>query len=138
MKKLLSISLASMIFFSGMHISIASHFCGGNLAAVKWSLSGEMATCGMETGDNSSSEQENITSACCLNQLSFYSVDNNYNISSTQLPEPSCKVIPLIYAPFDLFLCSSTKTFSNFTNVFPPGLFSPSAVNLPDICVFRI
>jgi hypothetical protein len=138
MKKFLAILLASMVFLSGMHISIASHFCGGELAAVKWSFSGELATCGMETGDNSSPEQENISSACCHNQLSFYSIDNNYNISVPQLQEPTYKVITQIYAPVDLLLYTSSKTFSSFTNVFPPGQVSVSTVSLPDICVFRI
>jgi hypothetical protein len=138
MRKTLSILLASMLLLSGMHISIASHFCSGELAAVKLSFSGELATCGMETGDYSSSEQENISSACCHNQLSFNSVDNNYNISSPQLQEPTYKVIPQIYALVDLLAYSSTKTFSSFTNVFPPGQISSSAVSLPDICVFRI
>jgi hypothetical protein len=138
MKKSFSILLASFLFLSGMHLSIASHYCGKELAAMKWSFSGELATCGMEAAENSSSGQEYITSACCHNQLSFYSVDNNYNITSLQLQEPIFKVVLQLFAPLCLLSHTSTNICSNFTNVFPPGLATINSVSLPDICVFRI
>jgi len=31
-----------------MHISIATHFCGDRISATKLSVSGELASCGME------------------------------------------------------------------------------------------
>jgi len=46
MKKLLSILFAGMLLLSGMHMSMATHLCGGELAAVKWSFSGEMQVAG--------------------------------------------------------------------------------------------
>jgi uncharacterized protein YxeA len=48
MKKIFSILFAVMVVLSGMHISISTHICGGEIAAVKLSVSAVKATCGME------------------------------------------------------------------------------------------
>ena len=52
MKKIVSAFLALLLLISGMHLSVASHYCGGMLAQVKWSFDKELATCGMEGEHN--------------------------------------------------------------------------------------
>jgi hypothetical protein len=138
MKKVFSILMAFLILISGMHLSVASHFCGGELAAVKWSLSGKLATCGMEKDANTPDNQESIASDCCHNQLAFCKTDYNFDISSIQLKQPSFKIIKMMVATENLIAYSPAKTFSNFTNVIPPGQISSSTVSITDICVFRI
>jgi hypothetical protein len=85
MKKLLAISFAFFIVLSGMHLSIATHFCGGEVADVKWSFFGKKATCGMEKTQQTCLAHHKIKSNCCHNIIAFYSVDNNYSPSSIQI-----------------------------------------------------
>ncbi|MDD4970984.1 MAG: hypothetical protein PHT07_16270 [Paludibacter sp.] len=139
MKKLFSILFAGMILLSGMHLSIASHFCGGELAAVKWSVLDEKAGCGMEmvkpvNSVNKTIEAEN----CCKDEMSFYALDNNYNPSTTQLNPPVNQLLQVFYIPTTLNIQFLNTNHSTNTNVQPPGQFLASAVKLPDICVFLI
>ena len=48
MKKFISISLTFLLLAALFHFSIATHYCGGTIAATKISLSGKLASCGME------------------------------------------------------------------------------------------
>ena len=41
MKNVISIPLALLILFTGINVQIASHYCGGNFAAAKVSLTGK-------------------------------------------------------------------------------------------------
>jgi hypothetical protein len=47
-KKIVSISLLFLTLTALLHLSIATHYCGGMKAASKISFSGKLATCGME------------------------------------------------------------------------------------------
>lgn len=138
MKKLFSILFAVMILLSGMHLSLATHICSGEVAATKWSFDDEMATCGMESGNDAKPAENSFTSECCQDQISFYSVDNNYNPSSTQINEPVKQLLQVFDIPKVIgILFNYTNSTSN-TYVQPPGNYIASAVSLPDICVFRI
>jgi hypothetical protein len=136
MKKLFSILFAALILLSGMHLSMASHYCEGELAAVKWSLDDEMASCGMATDHQTI--PNGYSEECCHDELAFYEVDNNYNPSNFQLNQPTDQLLQVFYIPENSgLLLHSTKLTTN-TNVQPPGNYIASAVSLPDICVFRI
>ncbi len=139
MKKLFSILFASLLLLSGMHISMATHYCGGELAGVKWSFDDEKANCGMEMPGETDSNKSGIShESCCKDEMSFFAVDNNYNASTFQLNQPTDQLLQVFYIPENLgLLLHSTKLSSN-TNVQPPGKFLACAVSLPDICVFRI
>ena len=127
-----------MLLLSGMHMSMATHICGGKLAAVKWSFSGENASCGMENDNKAHSGDYGFSSACCQNQMAFYAVDNNYNPSTFQINKPVYQFLQFLYVPESIaFQCYNTN-FSAKTNVHPPGNFLTCSVSLPDICVFRI
>jgi len=139
MKKLFSILFATMILLSGMHLSLATHLCAGEIAAVKWSLSDEKASCGMEMAQPVSSSDKSISSEnCCKDEISFYAVDSNFNPSSIQINKPVDQLLQVFYIPTDSGILFDTANQSSNTNIQPPGYYFASAVNLPDICVFLI
>ena len=49
MKKTVTILSAFLILLSGVHFTIATHYCNERLAGTKISLSGKTASCGMES-----------------------------------------------------------------------------------------
>jgi hypothetical protein len=138
MKKLFSISFALLIFLSGMHFSIATHICGGEVAAVKWSFSGEKATCGMENPKQTCPARNSIASNCCQNEIVVYAVDNNYNPSSYQIKEVTKNLLQVFYVPVSISLYSFIAENSLSSNTIPPDIALTSAVSLADICIFRI
>jgi hypothetical protein len=138
MKKVFSILFASLIILSGMHFSIAQHLCGGTVAAVRWSFSGQEATCGMESPVKKVPSHNGFSSNCCQNNIHFLTVDKNYSPTSFHLKESPIQTsltysVPVnnLYYPADLFFAS--LKFSS-----PPDKLSASVVDLADICVFRI
>ncbi len=139
MKKLFSIVFAALILLSGMHLSLATHICGGELAAVKWSLVDEKASCGMAIDKQINTTANTITAeSCCKDETSFFAVDSNYNPSTIQINEPVNQLLQVFYIPETIgFQFSNTRSSVNAT-IQPPGKFIASAVSLPDICVFRI
>ena len=138
MKKLFSISFAFLILLSGMHISIATHFCGGEVAAVKWSLSEQKATCGMDKRTQSCPADKDMISGCCHNEISTYNIDNNYTPSFFQLKKVSKTPLQVFNVPVSTLFNLSFAVSSSRNNVSPPDISSPSAVSLADICIFRI
>ena len=141
MKKTLSILAVLLVVAAMLHFSVARHYCGGELVASKISLSGALATCGMEGDEgNCPHEQsgEHIKSHCCDDVLAFYCIDNNYTPASNaftgfdqvkiQAPvltiENPVRIVFLIDRPL--------------TGIGPPGQIMTSAVDLPEIRVFRI
>jgi len=139
MKKLFSILFAALILLSGMNLSLASHYCGGELSAVKWSLNDAKAGCGMElAATKTSSDKSFEAQSCCKDEISFYTVDHNYNQSTHQINEPVHQLLQVFYIPETIgFHFFNTSSSVNAT-IHPPGKFIASAVSLPDICVFRI
>lgn len=139
MKKLLSISFAFLILLSGMHFTIATHFCGGELAASKVSFSGELATCGMEDPvDKCSSTGNHLDSDCCKNEVSVLSVDHNFSPSFTVFKIFSPNLLQVFEVPACLQIHSLTAVNLICTNVSSPGNFLVNDVSLPKICVFLI
>jgi len=138
MKKLFSILLAGMFLLSGMHLSMATHICGGELAAVHWSFSSEKAACVMESENRSNPSEKSCHSACCQDQITICTVDSNYNLSTIQVNKPINQLLQVFYIPVSNGHKHLFTNFTAITNVQPPGSFLPSAVSLPEICVFRI
>ncbi|HEX2934444.1 MAG TPA: hypothetical protein VHO72_03755 [Bacteroidales bacterium] len=138
MKKVLSIVFAGLILITGMHLSIAAHFCGGELASVKLSFKGQEATCGMEVVSTCPVHKELAASSCCKNRISYYTVDNNYSPSSFQTNEVIKKSVHFVASTFVNPRHSISLISHTSTNISPPELAISNAVKLPDICVFRI
>ena len=128
-----------MILLSGMHLSLATHLCAGEVAAVKWSLSDEKASCGMEMTKPSSSSEKSISAEnCCKDEISFYAVDTNYNPSTIQNNKPVNQLLQVFYIPSTIGIQFFKTASTTNKNVQPPGIFLASGVSLPDICVFLI
>jgi hypothetical protein len=138
MKKFLSISFAFLILLSGMHLTVATHYCGGKLAASKISVLGELASCGMEGPvDQCQLPGKHISPNCCTNKTAVFTVDNNYTPSFSECKTPSQLVLQHFDIPVSYQLQVVVSNLLN-TNVHPPGNYLVSDVSLPDICVFRI
>ena len=138
MKKLISISFALLILLSGMHISIATHYCGDRISATKLSVSGELASCGMEGSVEKCSWTVKVKGAnCCKDKLSAFVVDTNYSPSYSEFKAFSHSILHVFILPE--FLTNQSPTSLNFicTNGSPPGQYQVSDVSLPYICVFR-
>jgi len=137
MKKAYSILFATLILISGMHLSIATHICGGELAAVNWSISGQKADCGMEN-QKSSSPLNGISSDCCHNNIAFFTVDHNYIPSTLQLNDVVKDFSHVFTVPVNTYSNSFAYRVSSYANISPPESSFVNAVSLVDICVFRI
>jgi hypothetical protein len=139
MKKINAIFLAVLMFTALFHFSIATHYCGGTIAATKISLSGKLASCGMESDGNSTVLPGlNFVSHCCENSITFCGVVNNYQPTFSYLPEVYRDQITLICIPEIIIPYSPSAEKPICINASPPGKLSFSAVDLTDICVYRI
>ncbi|OIP82929.1 MAG: hypothetical protein AUK44_06670 [Porphyromonadaceae bacterium CG2_30_38_12] len=138
MKKIISIVFATLILLSGMHLSLATHWCGGEISQVKLSFAHENATCGM-CGEAASTPLTNVSNeGCCKDEMSFFVVDSNFSPFSFQTNQPINQLLQV----FDITKTTGiqllhTNSTTN-THVQPPGNYLAYAVSLPDICVFRI
>lgn len=122
-----------------MHLTVASHFCGGEISQIKFSFTHQKATCGMCNDEKATSTEKSIDAeSCCKDQMSFFVVDNNYSPTTLQINFNTNHLLSVFDIPKTLGI-QSIYTNSTFNiNVQPPGNYNASAVNLPDICVFRI
>jgi hypothetical protein len=136
MKKVLSIVLGTLILFSGLHASLATHICGREVAAVKLSFSGEKASCGMEQYAKGCTSSNTVKSNCCHDKVALYSVDHNYNPSSFQVKVFLNHLVQAYFIP--VTLTQNSKLIIQNSCPFPPGNVLASNVSLTDICVFRI
>jgi hypothetical protein len=138
MKKVFSIAFIFLILLSGVHFSIATHFCGGEVAAVKWSVSGKMATCGMENTKATCPVQNGISTNCCHNEIAFYTIDSNYHPSFYEKIEIAKSLIQAFFIP----LCSGISSYqyknSLYADLSPPDNLLPAVISQVSICVFRI
>ena len=138
MKKFLSISFALLILFSGMHVTVASHYCSGKLAFSKFSVTGELASCGMEgTVEKCSASVKLSGTHCCKDKVAAFVVDSSYSPSFSDFKAFAQSVLQVFILP--VFLTNHVESSLNLicTNVSPPGHFLVSDVSLPYICVFR-
>jgi hypothetical protein len=139
MKKTFSIVFVPIFILSGIHFSYAIHYCGGKIAATRFSLTGKKASCGMEAGRMSCPLKGNFfTSACCFDKISFYSTDDTcikplQNDDTATRPFSPASLIhsisPLAYPCYLVMINTNNRS---------PGNDSFSSVILPDICNFRI
>jgi len=138
-KKGISISLVLLMIAAMLHFSVAIHYCGGQIAASKVSLTGKLANCGME-----SQEKElplpgiNFSNHCCDDVVTSCGIDNNYLPSFSFVPESYNYNFQVLAVPAGLSDNSCTDLIPFYTNVSPPGVLMSTSVDLSDICTFRI
>lgn len=130
-----------LVLTAMLHLSVARHYCGGELAATKVSLSGALATCGMEDTEGNCPYDHNdyqIESHCCEDDLTAYSIDNNYTPAAkvaVQLSTAKIAVPHLSFVSPARFPDIKTQAWSD---IGPPGLLMTSSVDLAEIRVLRI
>jgi hypothetical protein len=137
MKGVFTILIGVVMLASGMTVSIDRHYCGGELAGTLISVSGRLASCGMEKVQNDCTDQPSIDKKCCDDQLTFY------RISSKYLPEyfrlsyttdfKDLQSVPECNSLFRVPFLDVYRTWE-----LPPGEQLRSAPSLSEICVYRI
>jgi hypothetical protein len=137
MKKVLTIITAAILLASGMRVSIDRHFCGGNLADVRISLTGKMAWCGMEQSESDCPHNPVIDKKCCEDQVSFYGINTNYYPEHFKFTPPASErdIIPRL-AVNNISGISYNPDLIQW--VLPPGDNLKTGLTQPEICVFRI
>ena len=139
MKKFFSILFTLLILISGLHLSLATHFCGGNIAAKKVSVTGKLASCGMETSEDMCPiHGVHFNSLCCDDEVIGYSTDNIYTPTNSEVINSSQHILQVFNIPVSFSFHSFSDSTSLFTSVGPPDNLLTSAVSLAGICVFRI
>lgn len=140
MKKLSSIFLSLLMLASMVHLTVATHYCGGKIAATEVSLTGKLADCGMERPEGRLPFSETTFSRhCCDDAVFSCSTDNNYIPSVSFVPDLSqhnFQVFALITK--GLSVNSVSDIILSYKKVSPPGVLMSTDVDLSDICVFRI
>jgi hypothetical protein len=138
MKKVASILFAFIILLAGMHITVATHYCGGVAAASKVSFSGKLASCGMEDSENTCSKPVNgLNSRCCNDEVSVYSTDNTFAPAFPIVKIFAQKILHVFHIPASSQYHPISSSLSLFTSASPPDILLTSAVSLAGICVFR-
>ena len=127
------------MLLSGMQLTISLHYCGGELADAKVSLTGHVASCGMEgETDDCTQPGNHVESSCCNNQVSTYAIDRNFAPSFTSFKAFEQAVLQVFILPEIQNFNAITAYNRIYTDVSPPPSWLVSDVNLPDIGVFRI
>ena len=122
-----------------MHFTIATHYCGGEIAATKASFSGELASCGMEgLVDECSSPGIHLKKHCCDDMVSALAVDHNFAPSFTNFTTFAQHILQVYIIPVSIEIHSLTTINLISTSVSPPNNLLVHAVSLPKICVFLI
>ncbi len=137
MKKLVSIVLSLFLLVSGLHLTLATHTCGGKVAAVKWSVDNESATCGMKPVACETTKGNHLNSNCCHDEIQSFVVDTSYSPSTNQevKAENSFTQIHFVPTSFGINIVSPIRFL--ITNFNPPQWISLTDVCLAKICVFR-
>ena len=139
MKKGISIALSLLMVVTFLHVTISRHYCQGNLAASKISLSGAPASCGMEeTEKDLPNTGTNIIPNCCDDVVTNYAFDNNYFPSFTFPIDSYHNDFKVFNILVGLPVKSSAFIKSLYTDESPPGELMSTSVDLSFICIFRI
>jgi hypothetical protein len=139
MKKVFFIALSLLMMVAMIHISVATHYCGGKEVASIVSLTGKIADCGMGIEDTQLPVSGTyLGKHCCENIVLFYSIDSNYTPSFNVFSGSYQTNFQTLSIPLELSISSVTLLKALYGNVGPPGALMSSNVDLSDICVFRI
>jgi hypothetical protein len=138
-KKVFSIFLSLLILAAMLHLTVATHYCDGNVAVSTVSLTGKLATCGMECSEKGLPlSGTNFTKHCCDDIVTFCGIDSNYTPSFSFLPESYQYNFQVFSIPTGSPVYYIAVLKSLYTNVSPPEALRSTSVDLSDICIFRI
>lgn len=138
MRKLLSIPLIVLILFSGLTVTVATHYCCNTPIDTKLSFSGELATCGMESAKTEKPVGIILTNHCCDNVLSAYSFRNIYIPSFSFINNPEHQITDIPFIISDNFLISDNFTILSKEVIRPPGINNQFSAGQEILCIFRI
>jgi hypothetical protein len=139
MRKTASILMAIIVLLTGIHLSIASHLCQGRVVNVNFSITGtNVSSCCMKGDVIPSPSGKTIKTHCCVNELTTLTVDSNYSPSYFKNIDVSQKVIHTSGVLLKEIVSKSAFTQNSHSTHSPPGIYLINAVELADICVFRI
>lgn len=137
MKKVLTIFIAIILLASGLQVTIDRHYCGGKLADIKISVTGKLASCGMDQSESSCPDYPVINKKCCEDRLSVYKICSNYYPEYFRLTHPiwdkNFSATPIIS-----FTGHESYNTDLIKWVLPPGHELKSSITQSEICVFRI
>lgn len=139
MKRATAILLVLGILLAGSHAVISVHYCGGRIADTKVSLSGDIASCGME-GDEGTCPMpgSNLDRQCCEDQVNIAGIVNQYTAPASE-PVISRNIVSnLAFVQLHGLYPVSNSSATAFTSFYPPGDRISNSVSLDKICVFRI
>jgi hypothetical protein len=138
-KKGVSIVLVLIMLTAMIHITVAAHYCEGEVAALKISLSGKLASCGMEDpGKKLPLSGTYFTNHCCEDVVTSCRTDSNYTPSVFFLTDSFQNNFQIFSVAAGNAVFSVAVPESISTSVSPPGALKSTDVDLSDICVFRI
>ena len=139
MKKGFSIVVVILMVATMSHITVATHFCGGRVAGSKISLSGKLASCGMEGMDNRPLPSgTTVTNHCCEDVMTILLTDNNYRPSFSDIHVSGSLISKIFWITTAYTLYPETSFVSFPPKIRPPGQYLPVSAELPVLCVFRI
>ena len=139
MKKGFSVIVIILMLAAMFHITVATHFCGGEVAATLISFSGKLASCGMEgTGRELPLSGTYFTKHCCEDVVTSYGTDSNYSPSVFNVKDTYQDNFQIfgITTGTPVHSIAAFESLSN--NGSPPGAVLSTQVDLSYICVFRI
>ncbi|MCK7539759.1 MAG: hypothetical protein MZV63_57055 [Marinilabiliales bacterium] len=139
--KAFSIFTVFLVMAAMSHITVAVHYCGEGWLHQRLHFQASSATCGMEgTGENCPANLpgDNLKSHCCEDTVTVYSSDSNYTPASPYMPASDKINTRVLDLPVELIAHHPFINSQVFTDISPPGLLMSTAVDLSDICVFRI
>jgi hypothetical protein len=139
MKKGFSIFLSLLMLAAILHLSVATHYCGGKEVASIVSFSGKLATCDMECSEMGIPlTGTNLSKQCCDDIVMLYGIDNYYTPSFFFVPESYQNSFHILALPVGISLHSNIELIPLYSNASPPWTLMSTLVDLSDICVFRI
>jgi hypothetical protein len=138
MRKVLSIPLIILILGSGMTLNVATHYCGGVVAATRVSLSPRLASCGMEIPAVNKLTEDAISKHCCEDKISAYSFNSNYVPSCYFIFNPDLQIVHYEYVTADYIACQALDKLVSEKIIRPPGTYINGSSVIQVICVFRI
>lgn len=137
MKKVLTILVSAILITSGIKVSIDRHYCGGNLVDVKLSVTGRLASCGMEKPGSDCPAEPTVRNKCCEDQISFYSLCSNY-YQECLLSAPPAAEKDILPVQFNKLIFGNSFIIDSKIWVKPPGDYRMSGLSQSEICIFRI
>ena len=139
MKKVFSISLSLLMIVAMLHISVATHYCEGKEVATIVSLSGKLASCGMHCSEEEMPlEGTYFTNHCCEDTITYSGISSNYSPTYSFVPESYQHNFQVLAIPVELSAKSQVDINPIYVSENPPGVLMSTAVDLSNICVFRI